>query len=211
MVDIKRKIIWSAKLAYAVGLIATDGSLSKDGRHIIFVSKDLQLIKTFCKCLNIVTKISNKASGFTTEKRYYYIQFSNVQLYQFLSSLGLTPAKSKTMKAIIVPKKYFFDFLRGSFDGDGNFYSYWDKRWKSSFLYYLCFSSASKPHVEWLQKQINESVGLNGSIGKKAYSKVWQLRYAKTEARVIIKKMYHNSNSPRLERKYKKVYTALAI
>ena len=45
----KKKIStnWSAELAYAVGLIATDGCLSKDKRHIDFTSKDKELIKTF--------------------------------------------------------------------------------------------------------------------------------------------------------------------
>ena len=35
------KIEWSPEFAYAIGLIVTDGSLSKDGRHINFSSKDL--------------------------------------------------------------------------------------------------------------------------------------------------------------------------
>jgi len=43
----------SPVLAYIVGLITTDGSLSKDKRHIIFTSSDLQLIKTFRKCLGL--------------------------------------------------------------------------------------------------------------------------------------------------------------
>ncbi len=52
----KIPIQWSGNLAYAVGLIATDGNLSKDGRHMVFVSKDLQLVETFQKCLGINKK-----------------------------------------------------------------------------------------------------------------------------------------------------------
>ena len=45
----------------------------------------------------------------------------------------------KKLKSVVMPKKYFFDFLRGHFDGDGSFYSYWDKRWKSSYMFYVSF------------------------------------------------------------------------
>jgi len=35
--DIKTE--WSRKLAYAIGLITTDGNLAKDARHMTFVPK----------------------------------------------------------------------------------------------------------------------------------------------------------------------------
>src|SRR5688572_26861634 len=34
-------------VSYAVGLAATDGNLSGDGRHMSFVSKDRDLVETF--------------------------------------------------------------------------------------------------------------------------------------------------------------------
>lgn len=126
IVKLKKAIstVWSGELAYVIGLITTDGNLSKDGHHMIFVSKDLQLIKTFKKCLKINSKVCLKKSGFTPDRRYYYIQFGNVTFYNFLLSLDLSPAKSKTIGILEIPSKYFFDFLHGSLDGDGSFYSY---------------------------------------------------------------------------------------
>lgn len=53
------KKIWSTELAYAVGLLTTDGNLSKDGKHINLTSKDLDQIKTFKKCLGLKNKIGN--------------------------------------------------------------------------------------------------------------------------------------------------------
>jgi hypothetical protein len=41
------KIKWNSEISYGIGLIATDGSLSKDGRHITFTSKDQQLAELF--------------------------------------------------------------------------------------------------------------------------------------------------------------------
>lgn len=49
-------LIWNTKFAYAVGLMTTDGCLSKDKRHIDFTSKDLEQILNFQKCLNIHVK-----------------------------------------------------------------------------------------------------------------------------------------------------------
>jgi len=208
-VEIKTE--WSRRLAYAVGLITTDGNLAKDARHMTFVSKDLDLVKTFSQCLEIKNKISLKRGGFTNSQIAYFVQFTNVKFYKFLLKIGLMPAKSKILKQMKIPNKYFFDFLRGHFDGDGTFYSYWDKRWKSSFMFYLSFASASLAHIVWLRKKINELLDVQGELKKFPYGGVYKLNYAKKEGVVVIKKMYANSASLRLERKYKKVYTALAI
>ena len=40
----KAKIVWNHNLAYAIGLLATDGNLSSDGRHMALVSKDIEQI-----------------------------------------------------------------------------------------------------------------------------------------------------------------------
>src|SRR3989344_3412780 len=190
---------WSANLAYAIGLIATDGNLSPNGRMMTFVSKDLQLIKTFQDCLGIDKKLHLKKSGFAPTQKCYFVNFGDVLFYHFLLSIGLSQAKSRTMGALKIPDQYFIDFLRGSFDGDGSFYSYWDKRWASSFLFYLSFVSASSAHIDWLRKKIKNLLGPKGHAGKEMYTnKAYQLKYAKQEARIILKKMYYSPALPKL-------------
>jgi hypothetical protein len=126
------KIRWSPDFAYAIGLIATDGNLSANKRTINFTSKDECLVILIKKCLGVSNKITHKARGGETVKKYSVIQIGDVIFYRFLESIGLTTKKSKTISSINIPDKYFLDFLRGHFDGDGTFYSYWDRRWKSS-------------------------------------------------------------------------------
>lgn len=201
-------IQWAPELAYAVGLIATDGCLSKDGRHINFTSSDIQLIRTFMRCLGIRNRVGRKKSGFA-DTMAYNLQFGNVVLYTWLLKIGITPAKSKTMGAIRVPHRFFGDFLRGLFDGDGSFYSYYDKRWRSSFMYYLSFGSASVAHIQWLRETIAYYYGVRGHGAKRMHSRVYQLKYAKREARKIIKIMYKDKDAPCLARKRKKIYNAL--
>ena len=86
---------------------------------------------------------------------------------------------------------YFFDFLRGCFDGDGCSYSYWDTRWRSSYMFYVSFASSSPLFVHWLKRQIGVLAGIRGHITR-VYKKhiQYQLRYSKYEAVKLVKKMY---------------------
>ncbi len=205
----KVKIEWSPRFAYAIGLIATDGCLYSDGRHMNFTSKDRDLAETFIQCLRLKVKIGRKKSGFTSKDSYCHVQFGDVVFHRWLCSIGITPRKSKTLNTLRVPRKYFFDFLRGSFDGDGSIYSYWDKRWKSSFMFYVQFTSASLHHLEWLQTIIDRHLGVWGMIGP--VNGAHQLRYAKSGSRKLLSAMYYDDSLPWLERKRIKVKRILAI
>jgi len=206
----KVELKWSPNFAYAIGLLATDGCLYKDGRHVSLTSIDVEQLNNFNKALDIRVKISTKQAS---EGRWCtHVQFSDARFHRFLISIGVTPAKSKTISKVDVPQGYFFDFLRGSFDGDGCFYSYWDKRWRSSHMFYLTYSSASLEHIEWLRKEIFKRANLAGHISKAhSESSVYNLRYAKKEALVIIKKMYYSPNVLCLSRKKEKIKKALLV
>ncbi len=201
-------ILWTPKLAYVIGLITTDGCLSNDGRHLDITSKDTQLLKTVKQCLGLTVKIGKKSSTYNPTGHYFHIQFGDVVLYRWLQSIGLTPKKSKTIGILKIPHRYFRDFLRGHFDGDGSFYSYWDPRWHSSFMFYLQFVSASRHHLEWLKDTITTIFSVGGTIGPLRRG-AHQLRFAKTASLKLLRAMYHHREIPYLERKYKKVIRAL--
>lgn len=207
----KVKLVWSPELAYAVGLITTDGNLSKDGRHLSFTSKDEQLIELFKHCLNITNKVGLKASGSTEEKKYFTVQFGDINFYRFLIKLGLFPNKTHTLGSLKIPGPYFFDFLRGHFDGDGTFYSYWDPRWKSSFMFYLVFLSASETHILWLQNKLFKKLGVKGHINYSRGVGCLQLKYAKKESLLILGKLYPSAHTFCLNRKRLKIRQALGI
>lgn len=205
----KVKTIWSPEFAYAIGLIASDGSLSKDGRHIDLTSKDREQLVNFMKCLSITVKIGEKKSG--TGKKVLRVQFGDVEFYRFLFSIGLFPNKTKTLGSIHIPDRFFFDFLRGHFDGDGTFYSYWDPRWRSSFMFYLVFISASKKHIQWLRTRIFTTLHIRGHIVKVVDNSAYTLRYAKTESLKLLSKLYYDERVVCLSRKRKKVEKALSV
>lgn len=201
---------WSPHLAYAVGLLATDGCMSRYTNLIDLTSKDKEQLENFSKCLGLTLFIGKKRSGHGQTA--FRVQFKNVIFYEFLLKIGLTPAKSKTLGAVKIPQKYFFDFLRGVFDGDGSTYSYWDKRWKSSFMFYLGFASASKLFVDWLQNQIFGFVGTKGHVTSSGRNGTcYQLKYAKADSLRIFRKMYRTKDCVCLSRKYLKIQRMLAI
>ncbi|PIQ92394.1 MAG: hypothetical protein COV70_00670 [Parcubacteria group bacterium CG11_big_fil_rev_8_21_14_0_20_39_22] len=203
---------WSPDLAYAIGLIASDGCLSNKGNIIDLTSKDREQLENYLMCLRIDKKIgTKKGSG---DRCYFRVQFRSVLFYEFLVEIGLFPNKSKILKEVKIPVKYFFDFLRGFFDGDGCVYSYWDRRWKSSFMFYLSFTSASPDFVNWLKEKLKDLVGVNGHLDlshSKDGAGFQQLKYAKKESMIILKKMYLNKKSISLSRKYLKAKKILAI
>jgi len=206
----KIKIKWSPEFAYALGLLATDGNLSSDGRHFDFTSKDRQQLLNFMKCLDIKVKIGYKTSGYTGQKT-SRIQFGDKKLYEFLLKIGFTPAKTKTIAKLAIPDRYFFDFLRGHLDGDGTFISYWDPRWRSSFMFYTIFISASKNHIDWLRKTISNFIRIKGHITKSVNDSIYQLKYAKSESLKLLPKLYYDKNVICLSRKRIKIEKALKV
>ena len=166
---------WTPKLAYAVGLLVTDGNLSGDGRHINMRSSDKELLETFCKCLNLKNRIAQTHNDGWARKPAYRVQFGNVQLYRWLLRVGLFPNKTYTIGILNIPNDYFWDFLRGHLDGDGSITTYSD-RWNTfkspKYVYtrlWLRFISASREHVDWLQSRI---FALSGTKGHRAQAKI---------------------------------------
>lgn len=200
---------WSPEFAYAVGLLTADGCLSSDGRHIDLTSKDRIQISTFKKCLKLKTPISTKTSG--RGDIYYCVQFSDVLFYTFLQSIGLTPAKSKTLSLVRVPREYFRDFLRGYFDGDGCSYSFYDSVFPKSYRFYISFISASPNFLIWLRDQIEVEVAIRGHMHLHSNPAYRQLKYAKRESIEFCRYLYYEPNIPCLRRKYLKIQRSLRI
>src|SRR5258708_3865853 len=212
----RKRIRWSANLAYAVGLIATDGCLSKDGRHIVLVSKDLEQLENFKLALRLKVGIGihSSGNGYGKGKKYYHVQFGDVILYRFLLKIGLTFRKTMTLGVLDIPDQYFSDFLRGHLDGDGCTYSYWDPRWKSSYLFYTTFISVSPEHIQWLRERIKTLYKIPGKIKSsklRSGNLMYQLVFAKTSSVKLISVLYSKRNCIYLNRKKLKIDQALCI
>lgn len=199
----KRSYSWSDSIAYSVGLIASDGCLYKDGRHIDLTSNDTQQLLNFSKSIGRDDlKITKKFNGIGMNS--YRLQFSDVAYYDFLIRAGITPAKSKTISIINVPDQHYSHFLRGVFDGDGSCYAYIDKRWKNSYMFYITFCSASEEFIRYIRAKNSFIAGT--SPGALRFAKrAWTLFYAKADSKKIFDCMYKDVSDLRLNRKYYKL------
>lgn len=194
----KRRYYWSPAIAYSVGLMASDGCLQSDGRHLDLTSVDIEQLQNFSRAIGRELPISPKHNKSHTDA--YRVQFSDVAYYDFLLSIGLTPRKSQTIERLNIPDEHYSHFLRGLFDGDGTTYAYFDPRWKTSFLYYIGITSASKTFLEILS---GCNTNLFGTVGKSIRSgkRAYILTYGKRDSYKLYLAMYEDAGSLFLTRK----------
>lgn len=201
---------WSNNMAYAVGLIATDGCLSNDKRHIILTSKDIQQIENFKNILELKNKIGINKNGNETGV-YYRIQFGDVKFYRWLVKIGLSPHKSLTLGPLKIQNRYFRDFVRGNLDGDGSiiyYKDYYNTYLNKKYVYdrlFVTFTSGSKKYLLWLQKTIYGNIKIFGALLTKhrlLYSDYFALKFSTKEAKILLSWIYYKNDLPSLKRKY---------
>ena len=204
---------WTSELAYAIGLITTDGSLSKDKRHIEFTTTDLQLAKLIKRYLSFQTKIAKKPPSGFGKKFVYRINFGNVKLYKWLEKIGLRNNKTYSLGRLKIPNRYMADFLRGHLDGDGSVFTYVDRymiykgRRYTYHRLYTAFNSNRVGHLKWIQSNIKENLNIKGALS--SYQKknrkfpMWKLRFAKKESLKLLCWLYYKPDIPSLKRKRK--------
>jgi len=201
------KIEWSSDFAYAIGLIASDGWLARDVPRIGFGSREMEMMENFQKALGLKNIIGRHARGGAVEKKYFYTAFKSKAFYNFLLDIGLMPAKSKIIQRVDVPDKFFADFLRGLFDGDGSFYISRNHRYLNHFVFKTTFASANLDFIQWLQERVRSLCGVRGYIHKGAG--VFILVYTKGDSKKLFEAMYHDDGILFLGRKYDKMKNAL--
>lgn len=188
MAGIRKNLnIAGADLWYLVGLITTDGSLSKDGRHIDITSKDGKFLKGLVKRLALSCRVTIKGDGFGRQA--YRIQIANRNFYDFLLSIGLMPKKSLILKKLDIPEIYFVDFLRGVIDGDG-YMSRWLHTLNKNEQWILRICSGSNFFIHWLKKRIESLLNAKGRIYQELPTR-HILKYGKMAAREILERCYY--------------------
>ena len=204
----REPIDWTADLAYIVGLIATDGNLSKKPGRIAIMSNDADLLDLVRQRLLVHAPVKRHRGGYGL--RCHHLIWSDRRFYDWLAAIGLTPAKSLTLGPLAIPDVYFADFLRGCIDGDGSIVSYVDRynTFKSSrYVYtrlYVSLASASFRFIQWVRRSVQGLVGVLGQIDVRRTTgrhDIWRLRYAKRESLAVLRWMYYERDVFCLARK----------
>lgn len=202
---------WSPEMAYAVGLIATDGCLVTGQRRIDFCTADLQLAETYLVCLGRdpgAVRVERTPRGALL----YRVVLKDAELYRWLLTIGLTPRKSLTLGALDVPKENLVHVVRGLLDGDGTILNFTSKadttrRPDGSYRYEwfrVRFVSASRRHLVWLQDRIHGTLGIRGAIGeteRPPHSPIYRLQFGRWDSMRILPWIYADRGAPCLLRK----------
>ncbi|MGH2452096.1 MAG: hypothetical protein ACRDGE_12690 [Candidatus Limnocylindria bacterium] len=202
---------WSEKMAYVVGLMATDGCLINTGRHLSFDTCDRQLVETFLDCLGLQYHYQTRPTR--TGGVYYKALFGDISLYRWLESIGLHQRKSLTLGAIDVPDEFLLPLVRGLLDGDGtisNFVHAPTRRKYPQYRYerlWVFFNSASVAHLDWLATRLTRQLGIKGIVERRPprppSREFFRLKYGKYASRALLAALYPNPEVPRLVRKWR--------
>ncbi len=201
---------WTPSLAYAVGLLATDGCQT-DGRHLAFPSADRELVEILLRCLgktNRIAPMPTRTGGIV-----YRTQIGNVASCRWLLTIGITPRKSLTLGSLAVPDELLLECARGSLDGDGGITNFVHAATKKTYPDYryerivVGFNSASRAHLEWLQVKLQPYAGGSGWLGitppRNGRHEFVTLPYGKRDGLRLLPLLYRDPTVPRLERKYR--------
>jgi len=151
-------------MAYILGFIVADGSVwkrknRKDSYVMNITSKDREHLEEIQKAMSSQYKLGLKSSGSTDEKKYSYIQISNKEICKDLINLGVIPRKTYNgLNPIKVSDRYFSDFVRGFFDGDGSVYIY---KVNKTLQIKVGFVSSSLSFITGFNQQLCENLNIS--------------------------------------------------
>lgn len=196
---------WTPLLAYAVGLIATDGCVSNNSVSV--VSGDREMLETFKSCISRAGRIGRHGENA------WHVYVSSVDFCRWLATIGIHPRKSLTLGSITVPDEFFFDLARALLDGDGSVTNFIlnpggvAKRYPN-YRYErinVVFRSASRDHVEWIRSTMQRLLGVETALLREPIrvptSRMYTLRYGKHATLRILARFYADPESPCLRRK----------
>lgn len=103
---------WSADLAWLVGLIWSDGNLTRNTIEICAKERDFMMM--VADMIGQPNGVRPKNGGGA-----WRVVFTSKTVANFLRGVGLTPRKSFTVSWPVMPPEYEAHFIRGLFDGDG--------------------------------------------------------------------------------------------
>lgn len=179
---------WSSDMAYCLGFIAADGHVWKD-RCFVTIGihqRDITILEKIRDCISPTSPVRK-----TGDK--CQLCFKSVQIHKDLNKLGVSHNKTFQLRLPKVPKKYFGDFIRGFFDGDGGI---WKIKRKTRDPYIASgITCASKQFLLDLQRRLGF-----GALSK--CRQYYRIDFSETACIKLRDLMYKNNPTLKLNRKF---------
>ena len=202
----------SSNMAYILGLLASDGSVSKKENLIA-----IQLLATDKEILEKIkeeTKSQRPLESYIRKNTGHEIVSFRVWSKTWKNDLahyGIIPEKTfKLVPPYLLNDEYNIDYIRGYFDGDGSIYHI-----KQDNRVFVEIAGASKEIIEWIQdKLINQyHIIINRPLIETLPNgtKIYKIKIgSKEEIKKLYKLFYHN-DTLYMQRKKNKFHSLLNI
>jgi intein-encoded DNA endonuclease-like protein len=186
---------WTRDMAYVLGFFAADGYITVNKRGASFWSiqiTDKDLIYKIRDCVGSEHKIGERV-GKGNDKNLYRLQIGSFEMCADLNKLGYRENKTKSLFVPNIPNKYFSDFVRGYFDGDGNVWAGYlhKERLKPDLVIFTAFTSCSFDFLISLKVKLN-IVGLAGGSIVKNKKNYCRLSYSTKDTLKLFNFMYNS-------------------
>ncbi len=195
---------WTPEMAYVLGFFMADGYVftsKRGGKYFAIQIKDKDLLFNIRFVLGSEHKITKRIHN-KDESIFYRFQVGSNEMYDDLGKLGIKERKTYRLKLPDIPKKYFGDFVRGYFDGDGNVWvgmMHKDRK-KQTRVIQTAFTSCSLNFLSDLQTSLCDFGLGKGCIYSRGNAHC--LKYSIKDSLNLSKIMYNNlGNNLFLERK----------
>lgn len=194
-------------MSYVLGFIVADGCICKrkdrkNSYTLNITSKDRKHLLKIKRELSFDYPISTKYNS--QKMPCSQIQICNREICKDLINLRILPRKTYNLAPIGVPEKYFPDFVRGFFDGDGSVYIY---NVNDTPQIKVGFVSSSLSFVTDFNQRLCKNLGINtktihqtiDNLGKRMVR--YDIHFYIEDCEKLAKFMYRNSPSLYLSRK----------
>ena len=193
-------------MAYVLGFFVADGTMIENNRGAHFIEFhiiDLEILVYIKKVMKAEHKIAIRVRKQIHHKDGHRIQIGSKEIFSDLVKIGCMQNKSKVIRLPKIPSKYFGDFLRGYFDGDGCVYfkklrvkDRVNKKW----IFSTRFTSGSLGLLMDIQSVLQHIVQGGFIVNK---NRGYDLVFSHKDSLALFDLMYNNSRTFRLKRKYR--------
>lgn len=194
----------NSNMAWLLGFLAADGNVSKDKNiiKIALAEKDREILEKIKKLVDI----ENPISEYTNSKGYDVVSlsWSSKQHKKDLNKYGIIPNKTyKISPPYQLNKKYWIDYIRGYFDGDGSIslIKNPNERGNGNLRWQIC--SVKKDFLVWIVDFLYEEYEIpkvNVHCDNNRITPLYYFQYSSSATRKIYSILY-TDNSIFLKRK----------
>jgi len=191
---------WTRDMAYVLGFFAADGYITvnkRGGQFWCIQIIDKELLKSIKKVIEAEHKISIRlpSKNKPNESIIYRLQIGSFEMCDDLHNLGFSERKTKSLAIPNISKKYFPDFVRGYFDGDGSIWMgfvHKERKHKTPVIF-TAFTSCSYNFLKELQNRLNLIGVFGGCIYKSKKRRFYRLQFSTLSTLKLYNLMYNDN------------------